>query len=194
MGRRRDDLGGTWQGQIGVCLASGPSLTRAQAEAVKHLPCIVANTTYQMAPWASLLFAMDSAWWHVHHKQLSDFKGRKLAGHRNAQTYGAESTLDWHWIPKIPNSGAAAIAIVAHCKPRKIILLGYDGKRDEQGNAHWHGAHPSPLGDAKRMDRWPSSFRLAASHCKNLGVPVVNCSPGTAIDAFPVGDLEREIA
>jgi len=54
-----------WPGATVACLASGPSLTRADVALVRAqgLPTIVVNTTYQMAPWADVLYACDAKWW-----------------------------------------------------------------------------------------------------------------------------------
>jgi hypothetical protein len=63
-----------------VCIASGPSLTAEDVERVRAAghPVIVTNTTFRLAPWADVLFGMDSKWWKEYHKEVdSVFTGRK---------------------------------------------------------------------------------------------------------------------
>ena len=54
-----------------VCIASGPSLTPEDVQAVKEWrdagkgKVIVVNTTFRAAPWADAMFAMDAKWWPI---------------------------------------------------------------------------------------------------------------------------------
>lgn len=72
------------------CLASGPSMTAADAARVKawrdaapEREVIVVNTTYRLALWADVLYAMDRSWWN-HHKAdiLRSFHGAKFSAAR----------------------------------------------------------------------------------------------------------------
>lgn len=58
-----------WDGEKAAIMASGPSLSDGQIEAVRavHEPgqcrVIVTNKTYERAPWADVLYASDGPRW-----------------------------------------------------------------------------------------------------------------------------------
>lgn len=170
-----------------VCIASGPSLTETDVEAVKawrgrsaDRRVIVTNTSFRIAPWADVLYAMDRAWWRLYAEEVRRvFHGERVAP--MSSCYGATSVSI-----KQRNSGAGAIALAISRGAEKIILLGYDGRVTDK--THWHGDHPKVLGNAGVSDSWPGQFRDLARDVRG-SASIVNCAPGTAIDAFPVGLL-----
>lgn len=172
-----------------VCIASGPSLTEADVELVKQWRgekrlVFVANTTYQIAPWADVLFAMDSAWWEVHKKEVArTFGGLKYTS--CTKLLPGVLRLPLHLLNHFGNSGAALVMLASVGGAKQIYLLGYDAKKTDK--SHWHGDHPKPLKNAPSVDSWPQKFRNLS---KALKVPVFNCSRDTAIDAFPLVRLE----
>ena len=109
------------------CIASGPSLTAEQVAAVKKLrderggdrvKVIVINTSFRLAPWADILFAMDKAWWDQYGQEArAIFNGQMLAF--SLQAKGVEKAP----IQRCNNSGAGAICLAAKMNPAKIILL-----------------------------------------------------------------------
>jgi hypothetical protein len=183
-------LAGRWQGETVACIASGPSLTPEQIEAVRRWGgrVIVANTTFKVALWADALFAMDRKWWREYlgearatfHGELWT-AGIKYPGVQSAP--GAD-------LGPIMNSGAGAVLLARWFGAERVILLGYDGKRGPNGEAHHHGDHPKPLSNALSLPRWPSQFERLARRVE--GLEVVNCSPGSAISVFPARPL-REV-
>jgi hypothetical protein len=64
-----------WVGETAAILASGPSLTREQCEAVRGKAKVIAVNNQAidtdcdgvrvpaMAPWADVLYAADAKWW-----------------------------------------------------------------------------------------------------------------------------------
>lgn len=176
-----------------VCLASGPSLTVEDVEAVRQWRqgaedrlVVVANSTFRAAPWADALFAMDTQWWMRHREEVDRvFRGAKYTTSSIWLTVGATK------LPKpfkhFFNSGAAAISLAERLGATRIALLGYDCQHAPDGRTHWHGSHPDGLGDAATIKRWPERFEQLA---KTLRVPVVNCSRQTALKCFERGDIE----
>jgi hypothetical protein len=74
----------------------------------------------------------------------------------------------------------------------KIVLLGYDGQPGAGGKMHWFGDHPVRT-PPSWLELYRKMLRKAAPKIAALGVDVVNCSPGTAIDAFRLGELASEL-
>lgn len=195
----------TWAGRTAVCLASGPSLTKEQVEAVRGLPTVAVNDCYLIAPWADVAYFADSKWW-AWHKERPEFKG--FAGqrctiwtHGNAvsdpQIYmlrngGAEGlSADPAAINTGSHSGYQAVNIVSLAGARRILLLGYDC-RQVNGRKHFFGDHPDKTEPPYSAIR--ARYHAIVPDAKRLGIEIINCTPGSAIDAFPRGDLATVLA
>jgi len=219
--KRRGDLVrymDRWQGQTIVCAASGPSLTVEQLEKVKQTSArlIVINDTYKLAPWADVLYASDARWWSHHIENVrQNFEGEFWTMQEDAwQHHGVmlapakyENGLntDPGWINHGTHSGFQAINLAYQFGAAKILLLGYDCKYkhhpdcrpDQDGKCrppdicqrHWFGSHPKGWGDANHIARWVQSYRTI-----NCDRPIINCSPDSAVDAFPKMTLDEALA
>lgn len=117
-----------WQGQEVAILAAGPSMSQATAERVRHLPCIAVNEAIRVAPWATMLVALDRDFW------LEDrpFDGLRVCGvpcdvdALYAGMWPERVTLAPGHVIEIHNSGLAAIRIAARAGASKITLAGFE--------------------------------------------------------------------
>ncbi|WP_207950789.1 hypothetical protein [Marinobacter sp. JSM 1782161] len=174
-------------------MASGPSLNAADAERVKRWRTagddrrvIVTNTTFKMAPWADVLYAMDSAWWRKYHCEAAQaFKGDKFTVARGSAP-GAVKLDFQHG----QNSGAGAMALAEHFGARQIILLGYDCQYTG-GRRHWHGDHPRGLGNCVSLPKFNGHFEKMARQLRHCHI--INCSRETALKFWPRLDLEEAL-
>ena len=184
-------MSGEWlrayAGRAVVVIASGPSLTEDDCEAVRKsgLPAFVVNTTFRRCPWADVLVAHDSKWWQTYGAEVeSSFKGRRFRC-GNAPRMVGESGGSWLLqFRSFGNSGAAAISLAVLSGARRVVLLGVDCQRTG-GATHWHGDHPAPLSNAVSIDRWPRKFEKVAQYARGNGCEVVNASRSTALQCFP---------
>lgn len=184
-----------WSGRTVVCIASGPSLTAEDCEAVRASghPVIVTNTTFRLCPWADVLFAFDGKWWKEYHEEVkATFKGRMLSAAQIAPNFGAESTFGAPWFTAVGNSGVSAISLAISGKAKKIVLLGFDCQKTG-GRVHWHGDHPGSLSNAKTIMMWPKQFDIIAGRAKAAGIPVVNSTRQTVLKCFPRVDLAEAL-
>lgn len=187
-----EDIRGLWRGRTIACIASGPSLTADDCDRVRDagLPAIVVNTSFRLAPWADMLFAMDAAWWDHYHAEASlAFRGQRWGYVRTPAQYGVSATKGALYPTGCGNSGSYAISHGVVTKPTRILLLGYDCMF-LNGRKHWHEDHPKPMGNAASIKRWPYQFSLVASYAQSHGVRVINCSRTTALDCFERMPLE----
>jgi hypothetical protein len=186
--------GGTY-----VILASGPSLTekdvrrvREWRTAVQAMPeekrqVIAINSSYQIAPWADFVFAMDGIYWQ---KSLAAVKAAcpevRLVTTYNKPIRGVE------FLPCLNsgNSGAGGIGLAAYFGASKIVLLGFDCQYAKDGKRHFFGNHPAGLnGNAGSVKSWPQQFKtLAYKLGKNC--EIINCSRSTKLDIWPIKPLE----
>lgn len=175
-----------------VCIASGPSLTREDCELVRASghATVVTNTTFRLAPWATVLMAHDRKWWEMNHADVAaTFAGHKVIGGTRGQCYGAQSLALMRFRP-FGNSGAAAVSLAVLAGSKKVVMLGYDCQHTG-GKTHWHGDHPPGLGNAGSVARWAPKFAQLAEYARRSGCAVVNASRETALTMFPRVALEE---
>lgn len=86
------------------------------------------------------------------------------------------------------NSGFQAINLAVLAGAKRIVLLGYDMKT-AGAKSHWFGDHPiqtAPSVFSAMINNFPSLVKPLAK----LGVEVLNCTPGSALECFPKRALE----
>lgn len=191
----------TWPQSEVVILGSGPSLDDDQCEAVRRWRggarrVIAINNTFRKAPWADVLYACDEPWWLVHHVDVKQmFHGEQWSQDERAIRFGGIKHIESQRLPglgKRPgiihqggNGGYQAINLAYQAGARRIILLGFDMK-----GTHWHGKHVGlPNTPDWLFERWKENFVVLAKDLKEEGVEVINCSPGTALQAFEKQEL-----
>lgn len=160
-------------------LATGPSLTAEQCEAVRHLRVIAVSDAYRLAPWAEVLVSTDRAWWDYHKPEFAGirYSGPKVQGCK--QLEGSSSGI---------NSGVLALRVARSMGATEVILLGYDGH-----GSHFFGEHPRPLSNTTehRQRAHNEQHRQEAFACHWNKVKILNCTPGTALTCYPTARLEE---
>lgn len=189
-----------WDGKTVVCIASGPSLTQVDCDAVRAsgLPAIVTNNTWQLAPWADALYAGDYQWWRRYAQECT-FAGERWTCSERAST---EFKLKFHRVAGEYNTGARAMQLAKSLGASRILMLGYDMDFGADGAVHWHGAHQrgrdakgqrilvgNPTADRFRI--WQRLFTRLASELKPA--EVLNCSRRTALTCFKTADLQEAL-
>lgn len=184
-------------------VASGPSLTLGDVQyAAKRADLLVINDNYRLAPNARWLYACDGDWWDYHIAEVRDvFKGELWT-----QDAGAAARHGLNLIPSAKrdglstdptvihqghNSGYQAINLAYHFGATRCVLLGFNGA-PVNGKRHWFGDHPPALmqtSEAGFADM-RASFQTIPLQLESLGLEILNCTPGTAIEAFPVAKLK----
>jgi len=100
------------------------------------------------------------------------------------------------------SSGYQLLGLALHHGVTEFILIGYDLRypkgysktyRDPGGDRHYFGEYPPELG------HWPAAGQngemTGLLECyrtinpAELGIRIINCSPGSALDFFEMGDL-----
>jgi len=191
-----------WSGQTVICMASGPSLTGDDVQAVRGRGrVIVVNATFRLAPWADVLYGADETFWQHY---LPEIDASGVTGERWTCSSRAARALDLHYVKALPgsglsllpntittggNSGYQAVHLAALWGARRIVLLGYDMQRTG-GREHWHGKHEGGLRNGRNFDFWRRRFGPLAKDLKARGIQVINCTRETALDCFKRAPLE----
>lgn len=198
----------SWKNGVAVCIGSGPSLSREQIDLVHEahkagrVYAIAINNGYMVAPWADVLYACDRVWWDWYYEDTIDFQGLRIT----RDTFAKKKYPDLIWIEgeahdqglskrqdSIVNGqigGYQAINLAVNFGAKKILLIGYD-MRNIKGQSHWHGDHPN--NQRPFWNQRVAHFRNMVPDLEERGINVINCTPGSAIDAFPMGDLQDEL-
>lgn len=182
-------------------MASGPSMSSSVAEVVRASghDSIVINSTYKLAPWASMLYACDAGWWFYHAQEALKFQGLKVTQSdcvpfKSVMCVKSTGTEGFDDNPSCirtgMNSAYQAVHIAVHAGAKRILLCGVD-----MHGVNWHGPHPSPLRNTKQtgFDLMLKYWGTLAPELSGRGVEVINCSLDSALDVFPKARLECSI-
>lgn len=194
-----------WPNSTVVCVAPGPSLTPADVDYVRGKARVIAiNDAVLLCPWADVLYSSDRAWWEQFSKTKQAFGGLRYsvgsqpdkanpyARHPEIQvlTNTGETGLELQptGLKTGRNSGYSAINLAVHFGAKQIVLLGYNmGRLD--GRTHYCnvGYRPnSPYPQFREL------FKTIVKPLRELGTEVINCTPDTCLDVFPITAL-REV-
>lgn len=194
-----------WEGETLVIVASGPSAKDVPLQLARgKAKVIVINTSWRLAPWADMLFACDNAWWNQY-QGCPEFKGLKLTIERKAaDDWGLgyvhcmkpddrvylepKGTVGWGG-----NSGFHCLNLAVQFGVKRVLLVGYDMRCDK--GLHWHPDHPRGMNNpsVKNVERWRRAVDNAAKVILPLGIEVVNCSPISALQAYPKMDFAEAL-
>ncbi len=194
-----------WRDHTAVVVASGPSLADEQITLIEHsvVFTIAVNNSYAKLQHPDVVYACDYLWWKLNHmKAKQNIPRRQLwTQDRAAAEQFQLSHIQWEGKDGLGkrglrvngNSGAGAISLAYHFGARRILLVGMDMKPGPNGEKHWHPDHPKPLVQGQQFEEWRKKMGVLAADLKTEGVTVVNCTPGSALTCFPMGDLEQEL-
>lgn len=190
-----------WKGDTVLILASGPSLREfiRAGSLPSDVRTIAVNSSIFAAPAADVCFALDFMWWKQHHQQArresraACWTTDRSAAERFGLSFarGAnEAGLGATRVHSNGNSGFGAINFAVLAGAARVLLLGFDMKPGPKGERHWHPDHPRPCVQAQCFDDWLYKAEPIARDAKKLGVEILNCTPDSALRAFPAAYLE----
>lgn len=179
-----------WTDETVVLLGGGPSLTVEQVEWCfdKNCKVIAINRSRERAPWAHLLFAADLWWWQRFPQALA-FDGLKVT---TQQPIGpdvirvpssrsgpplADGKIHIGW-----DSGYQALQLAILMGARRRLLLGYDAH-----GSNWHDGY----GQSRRSVDYNRVLPLHRQLAMAAPGTTINCTPGSAIDAYVHARLEE---
>jgi hypothetical protein len=204
-----------WKGETVAIVAGGPSLTSEQVEQVKPVDVhetslgsesrsfgvdrvIAINNAAQLAPWADILYFCDDRWYVWHRVEVDAFKGIRVTLEnlklqneievRCLRDYGVTGFAPRNdGVTNGRNSGYQALHLAALLGAARVLLLGFD-MRQVDGRMHWHKEHP--IGTPPNIFKsWIDAFDTLKPELQRRGVEVINCSPQSALTAFPLMSL-----
>lgn len=191
-----------WSGETAVIVGTGPSVQQVDLSPARGAAkVIVIKGEYRHCRWADALYGIDTGWW-IASRGARDFEGLKFSPAPTvcrlfpevrqirlrpvAQMLVAEKGLLGCGLRTGGgHSGFQAMNLAVQFGATRILLVGFDmwgGRRqaNEAGVAKL---------DPRRVEEWRLALEGAAAQIASLGVEVINCSPGSALKAFPASTL-----
>lgn len=192
-----------WVGETAFIVAGGLSVERQDLNLLRDRRVIVINSSYERVAWAPYLFTMDGRWLRHHQMHLTRFNGKVVTNSASAYWAGM-LVLDRIAPPGLSKEPTAAsglrtslhgaINMAAHLigatrdlpGARRIVLLGADGGGVQyEGRTHHHSAHPW----YRKKNCWEeqlADLKTTVRPLLEMGITVLNCSPGTAWPIWPI--------
>ena len=179
-----------WKGRNVAVLATGPSLTVEDCEAVRDAGFLTigVNSAWMFAPWIDVLYAGDNRYWKAH---IKDIEAAGVQAMRFSRSSTAEKAVGAKYVKtKMPNdynSGQLAIELAIRGGADLVVMLGFDVSVKD--GLHCHGPHTkTPNPNEIRCGRWRDQFlRIPRTYPK---ANIVNCSRKTSLTCFPRQSLE----
>ena len=171
----------------------------------KHI--IGTNIAYMLGNWVSVCYFCDLPFYRNNKFKLLDFHNLKVTDtgnlpvrdshiHINIKKLRRDNKYGLHpdrnCIRWNRNSGGGAIDLAVHFGAKRILLLGFDMKADEDGCTHFHSGLPSyqkPTLD-RTFTRFLKAFPFIAIDAKKVGVEILNVNPDSALPDFKKVRLE----
>ena len=180
-----------------------PSAYSPYMKAIHEKHVIGVNAAFLIGNWIDMVFFGDKGWFLENREQLAEFPGLKVSCHPSGEKFGAErikcmprnkkygkgispypGSVCWNG-----NSGSAAISVAVHTGVKRIVLVGFDMKVDENYKQHWHGLYGSANRGKVEEKKLPfirhsSGFPLIARDAKKKRVTIINACPDSTIKEF----------
>lgn len=204
---------GIWSGYAVVCVAPGPSLNAEQCELIRcaqkagTAKVIAVNSAIKHVPFADVHYFADAQYWKWNKDKpfFSEFEGQRIT----IEPTGLEVTdprihmlrdggasglsVDSPAICNGRNGGYQIVNIATLAGGNPIALVGYDMKHIG-GKDHAEGCGHPVRTPAENLATYARNFRSMIEPLKQIGVTVLNATPGSAIDCFPRVGLEEVFA
>lgn len=192
-----------WTGETAFIVGGGPSVASQNIELLRGRRVIVVNSSYEAVPFADYLIYCDHEWWAAHRKALEGFGGKIInptSSHHRCdrrlfvrKIYPPGLSSDRSALAVRRTTFTGAINLAVHLGAARIVLLGADGKMGADGKSHHHQPHRWWRFKAERWDLHRRELETLVEPLRKLGIDVVNASPGSAWDLWPVMTLDEAI-
>lgn len=186
-----------------ACVAPGPSLPELPLELLPRCDAVIAVGLAFRYMWTrpTLLYSCDGRWWDRYYGEAAPHCDNLWTAHSGAAKrfklnhvrveLAAGLSRDPKYIHGGGNSGYQAVNLARHLGATRILLVGYDMRPADDGRQHAFGEYEGSLRVKMPFHFFVEQFRTIPASAPELRI--VNCTPRSAIDAFPFSTLEEEL-
>jgi hypothetical protein len=191
-----------WSGRSAIVVGTGPGAKAVRLERGSHA-WIAVNDSWEIAPWADVLYACDKDWW-IRNRGVPDFSGMKVTASPTASRVyslnlvrlvaraqvllGEPGRIGCGIDSGGGHSGFQAINLASQFGSRRIGLVGFD--MTTANGIHWHRRKMDRT-YSERIMRWRTAMDGAAASIARLGIEVVNLTPGSALRNYRFMTVEE---
>lgn len=192
-----------WEGETAFVVAGGPSVADQNTDALQSRKVIAINSSIYRVPFAQFLFFGDARFGrdqrrHFHNipcrvvtcSQAIQWPGLLILGKTSADT--TPLATDSRYVTMGGTSTHAAMNFAFHLGVKRIVLLGVDMQRGDDGRTHHHAPHRWPVREGC-WDRQMKTLRRIAKPLDEHGVEVINTSLNSLVDWWPRMPLEETL-
>jgi len=183
-------------------IGGGPSIQDTDLAPLYNKPCIGVNCAFNLGTWIDIIFFGDCRTYNWQEDKFEQWPNRlitKCASLKDHPKIEYIPECEKHSIclnhkaiawpcGKGANSGAAAINLAIHLGAKKIVLVGFDMKK--QGDKHnfhdLYKKHHTPKDDV--YNKFQKHFLNIA---KETNIEIINANPNSALKAFPKDNLKN---
>lgn len=187
-------------------LGSGPSLNKTDVDKLKGRIVIAANSACLLAPWAQVLFFIDTGWYQTHKTIIKEWPGIVVTMSRTAKKelplrcHRVNGQLTNHFpkpgsdkIRSGRNSGQIGFSLAVAFGAAKVVGLGFD-MRPVNGKSHFHNDYPRQTHAATFTNEFLPAFAGWNQQALDIGVQIFNATPHSALTEFPFVNLDEFLA
>lgn len=200
-------------------VAPGWSLEREQCQMLRDngIFSIAIGNSYKLFPEADILYHADERWWARHLEEKLPHTGPyvSLGFHSTRKGKAYFETCEHLGVDYLEqsekptgidarpgytvlgtNSGFHCLNMACHARPKNILLVGFDLKKDPRegdnfGKSHFDGDHPPGVYRISPFANFIQWFHSSTEHLADLGIRVYNCNYNSAMECFPKLGLEE---
>lgn len=189
-----------------------PNIYSPYMESIHDKHVIGVNIAYLLGDWVDFVFFGDSSFFLHNQFKLAEFPNIRVSCSPIVQKYewikflqkdrrhgvgltSNPATISWNG-----NSGAAAISLAVSTGVKRIFLLGFDMKLDDQFAQHWHGKYrkdpTAPYAENRKnlpFRRHLSGFPAIERDANLMGISIFNVNTDSAIINFPKITLQEAL-
>lgn len=195
-----------WRGEPAFIVCGGPSVAEQNLALLRGRRVIVVNASFKAVPWADVLIFADSNCLSWYGRAIAEFSGRVVTVFEGKPVARYPARIEQYRKMRPPKLSrdpscltlarttvTGAINLAAHLGSHLVVTLGLDGKRAADGRSHHHEPHPRrPMPGCWEKHR--KELCSITPSLREWGVEVLNASPESACDAFPVVTLQEALA
>lgn len=190
-----------WSGDTAIIVGTGPSAAEVPLSIARgRARVFVVKSSWRLAPFADALYGLDKGWW-IANLGAHKFKGLKFSPSPTiCRVYPDIRYVRLRPFARIltaetgvigcglrtggGHSGFQAINLAIQFGAKRILLVGFDMTLAH--GAHWK-EDDRGVGkpDAGRVKSWREAMDACAPQFKDLGIDVINCTPRSALTAYP---------
>jgi hypothetical protein len=206
-----------WEGETAFIIGGGPSVLTQPIDRLRGRKVIVINSSFERAPWASILFFHDDRWWRKYmdkvlavfagticttcsarHARIAHLKNIRPSRTKGGQVQNPPTPLqlstDPSAVPMRRTSVVPALNIAVLKGVKAIVTLGLDGKMGPDGQRNHYAVQYSAHGWRHAPSTWErhqADIEPLVPQIAAAGITVTNASPGSAWPFWPITSLDE---